>query len=176
MIFQKLFYLISNGLDKKSFIRLCLISGLVVFFDQVTKYIIKSSIPMYESIPVINGFFNIVFVENPGGAFGLFADHSVMVRKFVFLFMSSIIAVFVLWFYKKVCKDYYFLSYGIAMIFGGAVGNLIDRFRFEGKVVDFLDFYIKNYHWPAFNVADSAINIGMVILLYYILFNKISDF
>ncbi|MCK5099036.1 MAG: signal peptidase II, partial [Desulfobacteraceae bacterium] len=64
----------------------------------------------------------------------------------------------------------------IAMIFGGAVGNLIDRFRFEGKVVDFLDFYIKSYHWPAFNVADSAINIGMGILLYHILFNKIPDF
>lgn len=163
-------------IDKKSFLRLILISGFVVVFDQVTKHIVKSSVQMYESIPVIKGFFNIVFVENPGGAFGLFADHSVFVRKFIFLFMSSIIAIFVLWFYKKVCKGYYFLSCGIAMIFGGAVGNLIDRFRFEGKVVDFLDFYIKNSHWPAFNVADSAINIGMVILLYYILFNKIKDF
>lgn len=163
-------------IDKKSFIRLILISGFVIVFDQVTKDIVKSSIQMYESIPVIKGFFNIVYIENPGGAFGLFADHSVLVRKFIFLFMSSIIAVFVLWFYKKVCKEYYFLSCGIALIFGGAVGNLIDRFRFEGKVVDFLDFYINNSHWPAFNVADSAINIGMVILLYYILLNKIKDF
>ena len=162
--------------DRKSFIRLCLISGFIVILDQITKHIIKTSVQVYESIPVIKGFFNIVFIENPGGAFGLFADHSVFVRKFVFLFLSSIVAIFVLWFYKKVCRDYFVLSCGIAMIFGGAVGNLIDRFRFEGKVVDFLDFYIKSYHWPAFNVADSAINIGMGILLYHILFNKIPDF
>ncbi len=162
--------------DNKAFIRLFLISGFIIILDQITKYIIKSNVKLYESIPVIDGFFNIVFVENPGGAFGLLANQSVMLRQFVFLFLSSIIAIFVLWFYKKVCKEYYFLSCGIALIFGGAVGNLIDRFRFEGKVVDFLDFYIKNYHWPAFNVADSAINIGMVILLYHILFNKISDF
>lgn len=167
---------IFKGFDKKPFIRLCLISCFVVILDQVTKSVIKSSVSMYEVIPVIDGFFNIVFVENPGGAFGLFADHSVFVRKFVFLFLSSIIAIFVLWFYKKVCKDYYVLSCGIALIFGGAVGNLIDRFMYEGKVVDFFDFYIKNHHWPAFNIADSAINIGMGILLYHILFNKISDF
>ncbi|MCK5542300.1 MAG: signal peptidase II [Desulfobacterales bacterium] len=170
------FHQISKEFDKKSFIRLCLISSFIVIFDQITKYIIKSTLQLYESIPVIKGFFNIIFVENPGGAFGLLADNSVLVRKFVFLFLSSIIAIFVLWFYTKICKEYYFLSCGIAMIFGGAVGNLIDRFRFEGKVVDFLDFYIKNYHWPAFNVADSAINIGMFILLYHILLNKISDF
>ncbi len=162
--------------DKKAFVRLCFISGFVVALDQITKAVIKSSVQKYEAIPVIKGFFNIVFVENPGGAFGLFADQSVFVRQFVFLFLSSIIAIFVLWFYKKISKEYYFLSCGVAMIFGGATGNLIDRFRFEGKVVDFLDFYIKSYHWPAFNVADSAINIGMFILLYHILFNKISDF
>ena len=167
---------ISKGFDRQSFIRLCLISSLVVLFDQITKQIIKSSVEMYEAIPVIKGFFNIVLVENPGGAFGLLSDQSIFVRKFVFLFLSSIIAIFVLWFYKKTCKDHFVLSCGIAMIFGGAVGNLIDRFRFEGKVVDFLDFYIKSYHWPAFNVADSAINIGMGILLYHILLNKISDF
>ena len=164
-----------KGFDKNAFIRLCLISGFVVTLDQITKQIVKSSVQVYESIPVIRGFFNIVFVENPGGAFGLFSDHSIFVRKFVFLFLSSIIAIFVLWFYKKICKDYFILSCGIAMIFGGAVGNLIDRFLFEGKVIDFLDFFIKSYHWPAFNVADSAINIGMGILLYHILLNKIPD-
>ncbi len=164
------------GFDQKSFIRFCLISGFVTTLDQTTKYIIKTSVARYDSIPVISSFFNIVFVENPGGAFGLFADQPILIRKFVFLFLSSIIAVFIVLFYKRICKDYYFLSCGIAMIFGGALGNLIDRFRFNGRVVDFLDFYIKNYHWPAFNVADSAINIGMAILLYHILFNKISDF
>jgi len=162
--------------EKRSFVRLCLISSSVIILDQITKHIIKTSVLAYESVPVIKGFFNIVFVENPGGAFGLFANHSIVVRKFIFLFLSSVIALFVLWFYKKVCREYYILSCAVAMIFGGAVGNLIDRFRFQGKVVDFLDFYINNHHWPAFNIADSAINIGMVILLYHILFNKIADF
>ena len=89
--------------------------------------------------------------------------------------MSSLVALFVLWFYKKCASNHVFLSYGLALIFGGAIGNLIDRFRY-GKVLDFLDFYIGSAHWPAFNVADSAISIGMGILIYHILFNKMPDF
>ncbi len=84
-------------------------------------------------------------------------------------------AVFVVWLYKKTANTHVFLSYGLAMIFGGAMGNLVDRFRF-GKVVDFLDFYYGTAHWPAFNIADSAISIGMGILIYHVLFNKIPDF
>lgn len=84
-------------------------------------------------------------------------------------------ALFVLWLYKKTARDLVFLSLGLALIFGGAIGNLIDRFRF-GKVVDFLDFYLGTAHWPAFNVADSAISIGMAILIYHVVFNKIPDF
>ncbi len=158
------------------FLRLFLVSGFVILLDQFTKYFIKSRLMMYESITVIENFFDIVHVENSGGAFGLFANHSIIIRNFVFLFLSTIIALFVLWFYKKVCTSHYCLSIGIAMIFGGAAGNLLDRFKPGGSVVDFLDFYINNYHWPAFNVADSAICIGMAVLIYHIVFNKISDF
>ena len=82
--------------------------------------------------------------------------------------------MFILWLYKKVARDLVFLSFGLALIFGGASGNLIDRFRF-GKVVDFLDFYIGTTHWPAFNIADSAISIGMAILIYHLVLNKIPD-
>ena len=160
---------------KKVWVRLILVSGCVIFADQITKYIIKTSIPLYGNIIVIEKFFNITHILNPGGAFGLFASGSPEIRKFIFLIMSSVVALFVLWFYKKCAQDFIFLSYGLALVFGGAIGNLIDRFRYR-KVVDFLDFYIGSAHWPAFNIADSAISIGMGILIYHILFNKIPDF
>ncbi|MBU8910432.1 MAG: signal peptidase II [Desulfobacterales bacterium] len=160
---------------KKIWFRLILVSGFVVFADQITKYMIKINLALYDNIIVIEKFFNITHILNPGGAFGFFASQSPEIRKFIFLFMSSVIALFVLWFYKKCAADFVFLSYGLALIFGGAVGNLIDRFRY-GKVVDFLDFYVGSVHWPAFNIADSAISIGMGILIYHIIFNKVPDF
>ncbi len=156
-------------------IRLILVSGFVVIADQITKYIIKTNLVLHDNIIVIAKFFNITYILNPGGAFGFFASQSLEIRRFIFLFMSSIVACFVLWFYKKCAQDYIFLSYGLALIFGGAIGNLIDRFLY-GKVVDFLDFYIGSAHWPAFNIADSAISIGMGILIYHILFNKVPEF
>jgi len=155
--------------------RLILISGSIIFTDQLTKYIIKINIALYDNIIVIKNFFNITHILNPGGAFGFFASSSPGVRKFIFLFASSIVALLILWFYKKYAENFIFLSIGLALIFGGAVGNLIDRFIY-GKVVDFLDFYIGTYHWPAFNMADSAITIGMGILIYHIIFKKIPDF
>lgn len=160
---------------KKEWVRLLLVSGGVILFDQVTKYIIKMNMALYDNIVVIEKFFNITHILNPGGAFGFFASHSLEIRKFIFLFLSSIVAIFIFWFYKRCASSFIFLSYGLALIFGGAIGNLIDRFRY-GKVVDFLDFYIGSAHWPAFNVADSAISIGMGILMYHILFNKMPEF
>ena len=159
----------------KIWTRLILVSGFVVIADQITKYIININLVLHDNIIVIDNFFNITHILNPGGAFGLFATQPLEIRKFIFLFMSSIVAFFVLFFYKKCAMDYVFLSHGLALIFGGAIGNLIDRFMY-GKVVDFLDFYIGSFHWPAFNVADSAISIGMCILVYHILFNKVPEF
>lgn len=161
--------------NKRVFRRLVLVSGTVVLADQITKSVIKANLALSEQIPVINGFFNLTYVLNPGGAFGFFATQSPGVRKFIFLFLSSVVALFVLWFYKRCADEYIFLSYGLALIFGGAAGNLIDRFTI-GKVVDFLDFYFGSAHWPAFNIADSAISIGMGILIYHIILNKIPDF
>ncbi|CCK80265.1 signal peptidase II [Desulfobacula toluolica] len=160
---------------KNIWLRLILVSGGIVVADQVTKYMIKLNLAFYDHIVVIEKFFNLTHILNPGGAFGFFASQSPGIRKFIFLFMSSLVALFVLWFYKRCAANFVFLSYGLALIFGGAIGNLIDRFRY-GKVLDFLDFYIGSAHWPAFNIADSAISIGMGILIYHILFNKIPDF
>ncbi len=154
--------------------RLILVSSAVVLADQITKALIVKALALHQAIEVIPGLFNITHVLNPGGAFGFFATQSLGVRRFVFLFLSAVVAVFVVWMYHKAARTHVFLSWGLAMIFGGALGNLIDRFRF-GKVVDFLDFYIKAAHWPAFNVADSAITIGMAILIYHVVFNKIPE-
>lgn len=154
--------------------RLILVSGIIILADQVTKYLIRINIALYDQIVVIENFFNLTHILNPGGAFGFLATGSPVLRKFVFLFLSAIVAIFVFWFYIKSARRFRFLSYGLALIFGGAVGNLIDRFAY-GKVVDFLDFYIGTFHWPAFNIADSAINVGMGILIYNIIFNKIPD-
>ncbi len=159
---------------KVAILRLTIISGTVILLDQLTKYIISNSLMLHETIS-ITPFFNITHVLNPGGAFGLFADHSAVVRKFFFLFVSSAVSLALLWFYKKAANGYPFLASGLAAIFGGAVGNLIDRFRY-GKVVDFLDFYVGYYHWPAFNIADSAICIGMTIFVYHVILNKVPEF
>jgi signal peptidase II len=157
---------------KNIWTRLLLISGSIVLFDQASKYMIKINLDLHDHIIVINNFFNITHILNPGGAFGMFASSSPEIRKFIFLFLSSIATLLILWFYKKSAADFLFFSIGLALIFGGAVGNLIDRFAY-GKVVDFLDFYIGTLHWPGFNIADSAISIGMAILIFHLAFKKI---
>ncbi|MDD4273215.1 MAG: signal peptidase II [Desulfobacter postgatei] len=154
--------------------RLALVSICILLLDQLTKWLIVRHLPLYANITVIDNFFNITHILNPGGAFGFFAEQSPGIRKFIFLFLSSGVALFVLWLYRKTAQSHTFLSYGLALIFGGAIGNLIDRFRF-GKVVDFLDFYAGTLHWPAFNIADSAITIGMGILIYHVVFNKLPE-
>lgn len=160
--------------DKQKYLRLLWIGGIVIFIDQLTKIIITQTIALRDVIPVIPNFFNITYVLNPGGAFGILSDQSPAIRAIVFLAISSLAVVFIFYFYMSTPRSFTFLSAGLAMIFGGAVGNMIDRFRFF-KVVDFLDFYINNLHWPAFNVADAAICVGMAIFIYHILFKKMPE-
>ena len=161
-------------MDKKKFIKLVSIAGFVVILDQITKALILKSLTLYQSIAVISGFFSITHVQNPGGAFGFFARQSPEVRSLVFIFFSLLAIICILYFYIRTPNTHPLLSGAFALILGGAVGNMIDRFRF-GQVVDFLDFYIGNLHWPAFNVADSAISVGMAILVIHLLFNKMPD-
>ena len=159
---------------RNKYIRLVVIGGIIVIIDQLTKYFIIQHVPLYDTVPVISGFFNIIHIKNPGGAFGLLANLSPGMRTFIFLFISSLAVGLILYFYLKTPADHYMLAVGFALIFGGAVGNLIDRIRY-GVVTDFLDFYISKYHWPAFNVADSAITVGIGIFMYHLLFKKIPD-
>jgi signal peptidase II len=155
----------------KSFI---LVSGLVIVLDQITKAIILATLPLMDAIPVIPGFFSIVHVRNPGGAFGFMAGQGPMVRSILFLVISGLAAGVIIWLYRRTPASFRLLRIALALIFGGAIGNIIDRIRF-GEVVDFLDVYIGNLHWPAFNIADSAITIGMTIMIYHVLFKKMPE-
>ncbi len=160
--------------ERGKYLRLVLIAVAIIFLDQITKWMILESMPLYGSIPVIKGFFSITHIHNPGGAFGLFAVESLWVRKILFLGVSSLAALLVLYFYHKTPRTYPWLLAAFSLIFGGAVGNLIDRVRF-GKVVDFLLFYIGEYHWPAFNVADSAITVGVILFAIHIITGRLPD-
>jgi signal peptidase II len=131
----------------------------VVLMDQISKYIVTRSITFHESIPVISGFFSLVHTRNRGMAFGLMnqpgSDFS-----FYFLVTATIAAVILLLFWFTKLKDEERrLIFGLSLILGGAIGNLIDRLRLR-EVIDFLDFHVGTYHWPAFNLADSAITLG----------------
>lgn len=151
---------------------LFIVSGLTIVLDQVTKLVILKYLSVYQTIAVIPGFFNITRVHNPGGAFGFMAGQTHTVRITLFILVSLMAAGFILYLYVKTPRKHPFLLAGLSLIFGGALGNLIDRFRY-GAVVDFLDFDLFLMHWPAFNLADSAISIGMAVLLFFIIVKKV---
>jgi signal peptidase II len=155
---------------KRNIYLLTLPALAVILLDQISKYIVLRTIALHESIPVISGFFSLVHTRNRGMAFGLMnrpgSDFS-----FYFLVAATIAAVILLLFWFTKLKDEERrLIFGISLILGGAIGNLIDRLRLR-EVIDFLDFYIGTYHWPAFNLADSAITLGTfwvaINLLFY---------
>ena len=137
---------------------------LVVGLDQISKMYVISVMTLHSSHPVIDGFFNITYVRNPGAAFGFLANAAPMFRSLFLIVVSAAAIVMILWFLAKNKSAGMFLTFALSLILGGAVGNLLDRIRF-GSVVDFLDFYIASWHWPAFNVADSAISVGAVLLI-----------
>ena len=123
---------------------------------------------LHDSIPIIDGFFNLTYVRNTGAAFGIFAgSHEVFRRPFLIL-VSVIASVLIVITQTAGGTRKAGLITALTFILGGAIGNLIDRVLY-GEVIDFLDVYWPNYHWPAFNVADSFITVGVTITLYYLI-------
>jgi len=152
---------------KKTYAYFFIVAALVVLLDQITKCYINSNVSIYGSLPVVEGLFNITHVRNTGAAFGFLAGAAPVFRCF-FLIAVTVAAIFLIIFYVwKIKAEEVFFNFSLSLILGGAVGNLIDRVRL-GEVIDFLDFYVGSYHWPAFNVADSAISVGAVILVFSI--------
>jgi len=156
-------------LSENKYGKLAIIAGTVIVLDQITKALILMHVPLHETLSVIPGFFNIAHIQNPGGAFGFMANQGPGLRSVLFLFISTIAIGAIFFFYKTTPGSDKWITTSLSLIFGGAIGNLIDRIRF-GQVVDFLDFYIYHYHWPSFNVADSAITIGITIFIVHMLF------
>lgn len=150
---------------------LSLVAVSVLILDLASKALVLAHLPVGTSVPVIPGFFNLTHVHNPGGAFGFLAGMSPQVRAAVFIFASLAAAGLILWIYFQTPPQQRLLAFGLALVFGGALGNLVDRVRF-GVVVDFFDLYVGDLHWPAFNVADSAITIGVLIFAAHVFFAK----
>jgi signal peptidase II len=147
---------------------LALAAGVLVL-DQVTKAVVSTTLKMYQIRPVIPGFFNLTRVHNTGAAFGLLAGQASPVRTFFFLTVSFLALGVVLWMFLRLPPDQKVELVALSLIFGGALGNVVDRARL-GEVIDFIDVYYRSYHWPAFNVADSAITVGVILLLYRLVF------
>jgi signal peptidase II len=146
----------------------------ILVLDQVTKMIVDRTMSLHQSIPIIDGFFSLTYVRNTGAAFGIFSGSHETFRL-PFLILVSILALgFVGVMLKRLRDEETGLIIALSFIIGGAIGNLVDRVLY-GEVIDFLDFYWSNYHWPAFNVADSCITIGVLITLYYLIKAKGED-
>jgi len=135
----------------------------ILVADQLTKLLALAYLSQGATVEIIPGFFNLTLVYNPGAAFGIFATLPDTSRRIV-LGVVTVIAVIVIFrLASNEAKDRPILQGALSSILAGAIGNLIDRLRFDA-VVDFLDFYVGTYHWPAFNIADSAISVGVAIV------------
>ena len=136
----------------------------VVIVDQLTKLWIMTTFALHQQQNIIPGFFNLVYVTNTGAAFGFLAGSKTWLRQAFFVTVSIAALIVIVFAYGHLKKQARIFVYALGLIAGGALGNLIDRLRF-GSVVDFLDFYLGSYHWPAFNAADSAITVGVALFL-----------
>ncbi len=126
-------------------------------------------VPLHYSLTVVEGFFSITHIRNPGVAFGLFAGQESEYKVLFFVVISVIAILAILIIFHQTPDDKRMVRVGLILIFSGAVGNLIDRILHK-EVIDFLDFYYKGSHWPAFNVADSCITIGVSFMILDLFF------
>ena len=137
----------------------------IVFFlilaDQAIKFLVVSLMELGESIPVFAGIFHITYIENPGAAFGLFAN-----QRLVLIVAGILVIAAACLMYRRLMSEKAIIRWGVALLLGGAVGNLIDRLRIGG-VIDFLDFRI----WPVFNIADIGICVGVALLMYALIYD-----
>ena len=141
-----------------------LVALAVLLLDQATKQIIIRSLRLGEGFPVVSGYFDITFVLNPGAAFSFLATLSERVRNPFFIAISVTAIVLIVIYHTRFAHQHRLTSFALVLVLGGASGNLVDRLRY-GVVVDFLDVHIHQYHWPVFNVADSAISVGVGLML-----------
>ena len=139
------------------------LSAVIIVLDAVTKWLVSANITLHDAITVVPNLFSIVHVRNTGAAFGIGANAESQVVPLLLNSGAILVFLIVVAYALRTPLTDRTLQIGLHLILGGAIGNLVDRFRF-GYVVDFLDVYVRDHHWPAFNVADSAICIGIALL------------
>ena len=144
------------------------LAGAIIVADFATKAWMLSAFHLHESV-VVTSFFNLVLVMNPGASFSFLADAGGWQRWF-FVILALVISAWLVVLIRHHARER-LMPAALALVLGGALGNVVDRLRF-GAVVDFLDFHFAGWHWPAFNVADSAITVGVILLLWQQLTHK----
>jgi signal peptidase II len=141
-----------------------LIALAIILLDQATKRVIVGTLQLGQGLPIVPGFFDLVFVLNPGAAFSFLATLPDSVRNPFFITISVTAVILILVYRTRHLQRHELASLSLALVLGGAIGNLIDRLRY-GMVVDFLLVHVYEYHWPAFNVADAAISLGVTLMV-----------
>lgn len=155
---------------KRKYLILILVTAAVIIFDQISKSLIVQKFRLGDSSPVISDFFSLTYIRNTGAAFGILAHADPIFRVPFFIIVPMVALFAIAYIFRKIPDQDVKLSVALSLVIGGAIGNLIDRVVL-GFVVDFLDFFWKGYHFPAFNVADSAICVGVGFLMLDLLAN-----
>ena len=135
----------------------------MIVIDQYTKFMVTLHIPLSYSINIVEGFFNLTHVRNSGVAFGIFSEQNSEFKPYLLIFVSIIAIIAILVIFHQTGKEKRLVQGGLVLVFSGAIGNLIDRVLHK-EVIDFIDIFFNNRHWPAFNVADACITIGVMLL------------
>lgn len=157
---------------KNKYFPLVITIFIILFLDQITKLYIVSNFELHKSIVVIDGYFNITYIRNSGMAFGILSNLNGIITKIFFIAVSMIAIVAISILYRETPDENHLGRAAFSLILSGAIGNMIDRI-IRGEVVDFLDFHWHEYHWPAFNVADSCITTGVgLLVIAMIVFKK----
>jgi len=156
---------------KRKYWILLIVFLVIIVLDQSTKLIIQQTLPLHKQVEIISGFFNLIHVRNSGGAFGIFGGERSPLGSVLFVVASLIAVGILVILFLRVKEHEKTLAFSLSLLLRGAMGNLIDRVSY-GEVIDFLDFYVSSYHWPAFNIADSAISIGIGLMALELLIKE----
>lgn len=141
-------------------VKLILMFFTILFLDQGTKYLVQKMMGLYTSIPVIGNVLKLTYIRNPGAAFGIS-----MGNRYLFVGLSVLACAVMAYYFWRLPREEAWGRFSLTLIFGGAIGNLIDRLLY-GEVTDFIEVGVAGYYWPVFNVADMAVTIGVILLFF----------
>ena len=156
---------------RNKYLFLFIISNALILIDQYTKFMVSLHIPLNYSVNVVAGFFNLTHIRNSGVAFGIFSEQNSELKPYLLIFVSIIAIIAILAIFHQTDREKKMVQTGLVLVFSGAIGNLIDRVLHK-EVIDFIDIFFENQHWPAFNIADACITIGVMLLAVDMLVNS----